>query len=223
MAQPMNLKPFYLGFAALAVVGAAAIWWARGGGTTPVEVDPVPVNASSFAGYVLGSDSAAVEIIEYADFGCGACAQFAVLAGADIKSRLVEAGRVRIRFRDFAIPSHPSSPDAHLAAACAGEQGQFFAMHDQLFFGQRDWTRQRRPDRQFRDYAEAIRLDMSRYDDCVRDRRHMGRIDAAKQEGLAVGVSSTPSFVIGGLLVVGALPYDSVVALVERAEGAATR
>ena len=223
MAQSMNLKPFYMGFALLAIVGAAAIWWARSSGSSPVEVGPIPVSTSDFSGYVLGSDSAKVEIIEYADFGCGACAHYAVLTGPDVTKRLVETGRVRVRFRDFPIPSHPQSSDAHLAAACAGEQGQFYPMHDQLFFGQRDWTRQRRPTRRFREYAEALRLDMDRYDSCVRDRRLLGQIQAAKQEGIAVGVNSTPSFIVGGLLVVGAVPYDSLVSLVERVEAAGSR
>lgn len=222
MAQSMNLKPFYMGFALLAIVGAAAIWWARSS-SGPVDVGPVPVSTSGFNGYVLGSDSAKVEIIEYADFGCGACAHYAVVTGPDVKKRLVETGRVRVRFRDFPIPSHPQSPDAHVAAACAGEQGQFYPMHDQIFFGQRDWTRQRRPERRFRDYAEALRLDMDRYDSCVKERSVLGQIEAAKQEGIAVGVNSTPSFVVGGLLVVGALPYDSMVSLVERVEAAAAR
>jgi len=218
MAQSRNLKPFYIAFAAVAVVGAAAIWWARGSRATPVEVGPTPVVGSDFAGYVIGSDSARVEIREYADFGCAACSHFAVLSGPDVRSRLVATGRVRVRFRDFVIPSHPGSPDAHMAAACANEQGQFWAMHDQLFFNQRLWARERQPDRQFRNYAEAIGLNMGSWNACMRDRRYAARIDAAKQEGIALGVDATPSFVIGGLLVSSAIPYDSIVVLVERAE-----
>ncbi len=218
MAQSRNLKPFYIAFAAVAVVGAAAIWWARGSGATPVEVGPTPVVGSDFAGYVIGSDSARVEIREYADFGCAACSHFAVLSGPDVRNRLVATGRVRVRFRDFVIPSHPGSLDAHMAAACANEQGQFWAMHDQLFFNQRLWARERQPDRQFRNYAEAIGLNMGSWNACMRDRRYAARIDAAKQEGIALGVDATPSFVIGGLLVSSAIPYDSVVVLVERAE-----
>ena len=186
-----------------------------------------PMHAQEFPfpeyGFTIGDPTAPVTVVEFADFGCGACAHYAVVTGPDVKKRLVETGRVRVRFRDFPIPSHPQSPDAHLAAACAGEQGQFYPMHDQIFFGQRDWTRQRRPERRFRDYAEALRLDMDRYDSCVKDRLLLGQIEAAKQEGITVGVHSTPSFVVGGLLVVGALPYDSLVSLVERVEAAAAR
>lgn len=218
MAQPMNLKKFYLIFAALAVVGAGAIWMARGRNSEPIEVGPVP--ATAFPGYVLGSDSAPVEIIEYADFGCGACATFAVLTGPDIKSRLVSTGRVRWRFRDFVGPSHQNSLDAHLAAACAGEQGQFWAMHDQITFNQQRWMRDRRPDRAFRDYARAIGVDVGRYNDCVDDQQMVVRFEASKREGLDLGVTATPSFVIGGRLYIGAMGYDSLVTLIERAEAA---
>lgn len=224
MAQSMNLKPFYVALAAIAVVGAGAIWMARSGGSAgEVEVGPLPVSATSFPGHVLGSDTAKVEIVEYADFECGACAHFAILTLPDIKQRLVASGRVRLRFRDFPLPGHSKSPAAHMAAACAGEQGRFWEMKDQLFFGQQAWVRDRRPARRFEEYAEAIGLDMDRYEACVDADRYAAQIAAGREEGITVGVNSTPSFLIGGLLVVGSISYDSVAALVRRAEGAAAR
>jgi protein-disulfide isomerase len=222
MAQSMNLKPFYAVLGVVAVVGAAAIWMARTEGSA-VDVGLIPVSATSFPGHLLGSDSAAVEIVEYADFECGACAHFAILTLPDIKQRLVATGRVRLRFRDFPLPGHSKSPAAHMAAACAGEQGRFWEMKDQLFFGQQTWVRDRRPARRFEQYAETIGLDRKQYEDCVDDDRYAAQIAAGREEGMTVGVNSTPSFLIGGLLVVGSIPYDSVVALVRRAEGAGTR
>lgn len=220
MAQSVSMKLFYGAFGVLVVVGAAWIWSSRGG-SEPVEVDPVPVDPTSFAGWVLGSDSAPVEIVEYADFECGACAHFAILTAPDVRQRLVATGRVRLRFRDFPIQGHRYSPIAHQAGACAGEQGRFWEMADQIFFNQSTWIQDRRPARQFEDYARAIGLNMDQYDSCIKERRHAGDIEASRQHGLAVGVKFTPSFVIGGLLVAGALPYDSIVRLVERAEARA--
>ncbi len=110
-----------------------------------------------------------------------------------------------------------------MAAACAGEQGRFWEMKDQLFFGQQSWARDRRPGRRFEKYAETIGLDMDQYEACVDADRYAAQIAAGREEGVAVGVNSTPSFLIGGLLVVGSISYDSVVALVRRAEGAASR
>jgi protein-disulfide isomerase len=221
MTQQRSLRFFYIALGLIAIGGLIAIWMVRQSNaarTAAREAGPVPVNAAGFEGWVMGSDSAAVEIVEYADFECGACAHFSILTGPDIRDRLVASGRVRWRFRDFPLQGHPNSPAAHHAAACAGEQGRFWEMQEQIFYNQARWARDRRPGRRIRDYARAVGLDMGQYDDCMDEQRYVGQIQASYQEGLAVGVSSTPSFVIGDLLVIGSLPYDSVVALVERAE-----
>lgn len=219
MAGSMNLKPFYLGLAVVAVAGASGIWWAArsGGGGGYEAVEPVPVAAGSFAGYVLGSDSAPVEIHEYADFQCPACAHFAILTGTDLKQRLVATGQVRWRFFDFPLPGHQNARAAHHAAACAGEQDQFWTMHDQLFFAQQDWSTAGRPERKFRDYGRAIGLDLDRFDDCMDSRRYAGRIEATKQGGVNRGVSATPTFIIGRTMVSGSIPYDTLKSMVERA------
>jgi protein-disulfide isomerase len=218
MAQSVNLKPFYLVFGAVVLAGAAWIWSSRSGGEA-IEVGPMPLNATAFPGWVLGSDSAPVEIVEYADFECPACGHFAILTAPDVKTRLVASGRVRFRFRDFPLDGHANSPAAHLAGACAGEQGRFWEMADQLFYQQREWVPERRPMREFRRYADAIGLDVDQWEACMKEGRSAGgKVAAGKQEGIAIGVQSTPSFVIGGLLVAGSLSYDSIVSLVERAE-----
>jgi len=221
MKQRRSMGMFYAALVLIAVGGITAIWIARQSNasrTAAREAGPVPVSTSGFDGWVMGSDSALVEIVEYADFECGACAHFSILTGPDIRDRLVASGRVRWRFRDFPLQGHPNSPLAHHAAACAGEQGRFWEMQEQIFYNQGRWARDRRPDRRIRDYARAVGLDLDQYDDCMDEQRYVGQIQASYQEGVAVGVNSTPSFVIGDLLVVGSLPYDSVVALVERAE-----
>ena len=137
MAQSVNLKPFYVALGVIAVAGGAWIVTASGGTTVTI---PEMATGSAFPGYSLGSDSAKVEIIEYADFECPACAMFTILTSPDVKTRLVNTGRVRWTFRDFPLPMHPKAPVAHLAAACAGDQSQFWAMHDQLFYNRGAWV-----------------------------------------------------------------------------------
>jgi len=222
MAQSMSMKWFYAAFGVLVVAGAAWIWSSRGG-PEAVEVGPLPVTATSFPGWVLGSDSAPVEITEFADFECAACAHFAILTAPDVRKRLVATGRVRLRFRDFPIQGHLYSPVAHQAGACAGEQGKFWEMADLIFFHQTTWVQEGRPDKAFEDYAKQLGLNMDQYRSCMKERRHAGDIEASRQAGLQLGVNATPSFVIGGLLVAGALPYDSIARLVERAEARARK
>ncbi len=222
MAGQVNMKMFYGLLGVIAVIGAGAIWMAgsKGGGSgVQILEAPVPVNTSAFPGYVMGSEDAPVEIVEHADFTCGACANFAVLQGPDVKRRLVETGQARWRFRGFAL--HQTSLLPLHAAACVGEQGKFWEMHDSLMFNQRDWISSGQPLRDFRDFASDIGADMGEYDDCMEEGRYAARIMVTRDELAASGIHQTPTFDIGNIRVVGAIPFDSVRTLVEKvaAEG----
>ncbi len=117
MARLKSLKFFYGGLAVIAAAGVGWIWIAaRGGGGAPIAapVDEEAVaRAAGFPGYSLGRPDAPVTVIEYADFECPACAQFAILTMHDVKQRLIATGRVRWQFRDFPLP-------APCATWCAG-------------------------------------------------------------------------------------------------------
>jgi protein-disulfide isomerase len=223
MAQSMNLKPFYLLLAVVAVAGGAWIWSARSGAAfEPVEVGPLSDSALAASGWVLGSQSAPVEIVEYADFGCPACARLAIITIPDVRRLLVATDRARLRFRDFPL-GNPVVDMAHQAAACAGEQGRFFEMADQLFLNQSRWALEEDPRGRFEAFAEAVGIDLGRYGTCMAERRHWERVAAGRQAGLAIGINSTPRLVIGGIMLIGAQPYDSILKYVELAEARAAQ
>ncbi len=214
------MKRFYVALAVIAVIGVAALLMARKRSSDGTQVlASVAADSTVFPGHVLGSDTAPVTIVEYADFQCPACGKFAVLTEPDVRTRLVNTGRVRWIFRDFPLDGHPNSMPAHLAAACAGEQGKFFQMHDELYFNQGRWALEARPQRQFRAYARAIGLDLSRYDDCVASKRYLGRLTAMKDNALSRGINETPTFEIDNRRMSGYIDYDSLKALVDRAAG----
>lgn len=226
MARAVGLKPFYGVLAGIALAGGGWIWMsARSAG--PAAPEPLPDGAVSaaadFPGYALGSEAAPIEVIEYADFECPACAQFAILTMHDVKQRLISAGRVRWLFRDFPLPDHRNSRPAHHAAACAGEQERFWEMHDQLFYDQGAWAAERNPTRRFRDYARAIRLDLRRYDDCMETGRYRARIDASARTGQELGVSATPTFIIGNRRYPGAMSYDHLKSVIDSLSAARVR
>jgi protein-disulfide isomerase len=211
------MKVFYMVLGVIAVAGGAAMWLAasRGGSATEILEAPVPLGTATFPGYVIGSESAPVEIVQYADFRCPACAQFSILQEPDIKQRLVAAGRARLRFRGF--PLYQESLLPHHAAQCAGDQGLFWEMHDRLMQEQPRWMTASRPLARFRDYAEAIGAEVAEYDVCMSEGRYASRLLATKDEISALGISATPTFDVGNYRVVGAIPYDSVLALVNLA------
>lgn len=98
------------------------------GGPTPASITP----ASD--AMVLGDPGAPVTIVEFSDYGCPYCANYSEETWPQIRTDLVDTGRVRYVFKDFPLTSlHPKAPQAHAAARCAGDQGAYWDMHDRLF------------------------------------------------------------------------------------------
>jgi protein-disulfide isomerase len=214
-----NNSRFYLALGIVGVAGIAAIAWLAnrpkpaGRVVTP---GAVPAKAQPFA---LGQASAPVTIVEFADFECPACGGYATVTGPDVKKRLVETGLARVEFYPFPLDIHKNTWDATLAAACANDQGKFWEMHDRLFEGQLEWSGQAtsNPRKVIRGYAEQLKLDMPKYEQCMESETHRPAIQASYNYAVQMGVGQTPTFIIGGKMYPGALPYDEVKRLVDEA------
>jgi protein-disulfide isomerase len=193
-----SLKKFYGGLALLAVVGALVIMRSAGQRTPPLTTDTVAPLASGPRGVVLGPDSAKVEIMEFSDFECPWCGRFAVLQMPDVVQRLIPTGRVRWRFVNFMIQGHTKSPYAHLAAACANEQGKFWQMADLIYQNQEDWVGSSSFQRMIDGYAERAGVDKGRYSSCISERRAWGQVLADKRFGDSLGLDGTPTFFVNG-------------------------
>jgi protein-disulfide isomerase len=118
---------------------------------------------------------------------------------------------------DFPLPMHKNTWDASLAAACANDQGKFWEMHDQIFQNQDRWNGEAtsRPRPVLADMAKNLGLDMSKYDDCMKSEKYRAKVQSHLQEAERRGVQQTPTFVIGGKMVPGAIPYDAFKKLID--------
>ena len=217
---------FYYILGAIAVVGASILaWTVLRKPAVPVATEAVEGAAPDGAarGYTLGNPDAPVKIIEFADFECPGCAQFATVTEPDVRTRIVEAGLASFTFYDFPLSQHKNSPAAHNAAACADDQGRFWQMHDRIFMGQDQWNTQAasNPKPFFEQYAKDVGLNVSVWETCYDQRKHQGRIMANLAEGERRRVGSTPTFIIGDKMYPGAVPYDFLKAIVDSAVAAA--
>ena len=196
------MNRFFVVLAILAVVlGLMVFVLLRdgGGGASLAAAGPPPTATDDgFRGYTLGSADAKVEITEYSDFECPFCARFATIQMPTIREQLINTGKVRWRYREFPIPGHQYGRFAAHAAQCAGEQGKFWEMHDQLFYNHTWAQTGRDPSKLFRTFATTAGLDLTRYDDCMKSGRFAARIEFSRQEGLSVLVDGTPTFYING-------------------------
>lgn len=215
-------RGFILALVGVAVLGAAAIGYvaSRSGGSARVtEIDPNLPSVEA-VGYVIGSPNAPIEVLEFADFECPGCGQFALLTAPDVKQRLVQTGQIRLRFMDFPLPQHLNSITASLAAACANAQGKFWEMHDGIFANQHRWATQATDDPLpiMKEIAQGIQgLDANALEQCVQAQTYLPQVKAHLDEGQKRGVSQTPSFIIGGKLIPGAISYDRFKAYVDTA------
>lgn len=210
--------------AVVAVVGVAVLGYVVSRPRQVQQLDLSTLPKVPAAGILKGNPDAPVQVIEFADFECPACGNFATVTAPDVMSRLVATGQVAFRFYDLPLEMHRNSIPAHNAAHCANEQGKFWEMADQLFAGQFDWNTQasRNPTRIFEGYAERIGLDVGKWSECVESGRMLPQIMANREEASRYRVRSTPTFVIGGTVVEGSVPYDEFKRYVDAALAQAT-
>jgi protein-disulfide isomerase len=131
-------------------------------------------------------------LVEFLDFECESCA-----AAYPFVEELREtyAGELTYVIRYFPIPSHQNSMTAALAVEAAAQQGQLEGMYRMLFDTQLQWGEQSVSQAPlFRGYAEALGLDLVAFDAAVADPDTEERVRQDFDEGLELGVDSTPTF-----------------------------
>jgi protein-disulfide isomerase len=193
---------FYAVIALVAIAGIAGLSYVVGNkkAPPPIVIDPSlpPVTSE---GYVMGSPSAPIEVVEFGDFECPGCEKFAELTEPDVRAQLVNAGRIRFRFIDFPLVNiHGHTLNASVAAACADQQGQFWPMHDALYHYQPDWNTEatRDPDKLIKSYAHALPgIDAAKFDQCYDGRQTLGKVQAHLKLAESRNLNGTPTFLIG--------------------------
>jgi formate-nitrite transporter family protein len=141
--------------------------------------------------HAAGPAGARVTLVEYADFECPSCgAAHGVIQAA----QRALGDNLRLVFRHFPLrDSHPHALDAARAAEAAGEQGQFWPMHDRLFERQHaleadDLAR----------YARKLDLDLVRWSRVMALSATEDRVLADLASGRRSGVRGTPTLFING-------------------------
>ncbi len=159
-------------------------------------------------GYARGSDTAPVTVVEFGDFGCSACRQFAMEGYPAIQEEFVSSGRVRWVYVPFVLGVFPNAREAVRAAECAAEQDAFWGMHELLFERQEEWKRPRNPAALLRVYADGLGLDAGRFAACYKEDLGRARTRANNRAARRSGVRATPTFFVNGRRIEGAPPPE---------------
>ena len=157
-------------------------------------VTDVPNVVLPIAGYPSrGSQSARLVLIEFTDYQCPFCGRHFQQTSPQIDRDYVNTGRVRHVLRAFPLESiHKDAFKAAEAAHCAGDQGQYWQMHDRLFNSQSALTVDH-----LASYASALGLDLPNFKQCLDSNKYAGKIRQDLADAQKVGVQATPSFLLG--------------------------
>lgn len=140
-----------------------------------------------------GSPSAKLILIEFTDYQCPFCGRHFQQTTPQIEREYVNTGRLRHIIRDFPIESiHKDALKAAEAAHCAGEQGQYWQMHERLFKGQNALTADH-----VSTYAGALGLDVQSFKQCLDSNKYAAKIRQDLAEAQKLGVQATPTFLLG--------------------------
>jgi protein-disulfide isomerase len=205
-------------YPAIFLVGLGCGWfiWGRDTSASPaaaqvnVNPDVKRTDVLTDGDPSIGPDSAPITIIEFSDYQCPYCAKWYT----EVFTRLMTdyKGKVRFVYRDFPLYSiHPESQPAAEAANCAGDQGAYWEFHNALFSG-----KYRLGSDAYARYAEELGLNPEKFNQCVSTHRFKSEVDADFKYATTIGVSSTPTFFVNGLAVVGAQPYEVFQQLIDK-------
>ena len=172
------------------------------------QFSPEPTEQSLFpavsdADWVIGDPSAAVTLVEYADFQCPSCSTISPVL-AQLQKDFPQD--VRIVFRHFPLigtpeqPFHDKAALSAQAAEAAGLQGKFWEMHDLLYERQGEWVTL--PVEEFHAWlgerAAELALDVEHFKADLDSEALVSLVQGAWDWGLQVGLPGTPFLLLNG-------------------------
>ena len=148
----------------------------------------------------MGEKDAPLTVVEFADFQCEFCKQ--------AQERIAElrkayGPKLRIVFKNFPLTAHADARLAAEAGLCVNDQGsdKFWKFHDLAYQNQKALAKA-----DLISYAKKAGAEEKQFSDCLEAKKFKAKIDESVEEAQKMGISATPTFVIGGQLIKGAVP-----------------
>jgi len=153
-----------------------------------------------------GAKKAPVTIVEFSDFECPYCRGV-----QQTLKQVLETykDQVRLVFKHLPLEGHRNSLPAARAAYCAAEQDRFWQFHDALFA-----AKELSPT-VFTEIAGELGLGLPKFQACVNSEQSRAGVVKDIETARQFGVESTPSFIVNGKLIRGALSFADFQKLIE--------
>ncbi len=123
-----------------------------------------------------------------------------------LRTDYIETGKAQFVYKHFAILGPPSGLAAE-ASECAADQDAFWEYHDRVFenqvAGQTDLSEE-----SLIAQAADVGLDIEDFSECLTSGKYTSQVRQESMSVQSMGVRGTPAFLINGVFVSGAQPYE---------------
>jgi protein-disulfide isomerase len=185
---------------------------ARAAATPPSPAaSPDSLTARADAARIQGNPNAPIWVVEVSDFQCPFCKTWHDSTYRALQREFVTPGTIRLAYVNYPLPNHQNALPAAEAAMCAGAQGKFWEVHDGLFDTQNTWAAMPNAASVFDSVARAAGVDVGAMRRCIDQGAMRALIQADAERAQEAGIQATPSFIIGGDVVIrGAQPLAAL-------------
>ena len=166
-------------------------------------------------GELLGRPSAPVLVEEYGDFQCPVCGEWERTVYPTVR-RLADQGRIRFAYHPIAFIG-PESLSAANAAEAAGDEGRFWAYHDLLFADQAPENSGALTTDRLLELGRQVGLTSQQFQHTVTDGTYDNWVRQATDQSSQRGVVQTPTVLVDGRQVDGALTAQGLLTAVNAA------
>lgn len=157
--------------------------------------------------HMTGAKDAKVNIVEFGDYQCPACA-YANPIVHQLIQEYKDNPNVNFVFRNFPLTQHSNAMISAEAAEAAGVQGKFWEMNGMLYNDQNEWSGSAKALEVFTGYAQKLGLDVKAFTDAINQQKFQEAIIKDRSDGQALGVNSTPTFFINGKKLTGIPSFE---------------
>lgn len=163
-----------------------------------------------FASAAAGNPKGDVSLVVFFDYACPYCRQ----GHKDVARLVAEDKGIRVVYRDFPVLS-PASEEAAMAALSAAQQGRYETFHNAMFDAPGKVAHERTVA-----MVRTAGLDEMRTAKDLESPALKAEIKKNLELGRALGLTGTPSYVVGDSILSGAVGYDALKQAVAKAREA---
>ncbi|MFP4514415.1 MAG: DsbA family protein [Parcubacteria group bacterium] len=157
--------------------------------------------------YYLGADNPELTIVMFSDLNCPYCREAFPVIKEITKDY---SNRVKIVYRDLPVIDS-SSIMLSQAARCAGEQGKFWVMVDELFKRQGEFELNELPD-----MAESISANKVQFANCLAEDRYLDAIRKDMKDAGTLGINRTPTYIIDEYIAAGHMEMEQFKIIIDQ-------